>query len=150
MKKGQLQTLEPIVIVIVLVLIAAIVLMLFVKLNDTSPSFDSREALNVLQRVSTMPELSCPAIETAGTHCIDLGKARAFSRTVDEIFYQPVFGFTSITLEVVEENKLEEILLYDATVPDANVRASTTYFTVHDPVTDTRKFAMLTIRREVG
>ena len=149
MKRGQLQTLEPIIIVIVLVLIAALVLMAFVRLTDASTPLDNSEAVAVLERVSTMPELSCPVIETAGTYCIDLAKVEAFSRIMrdedNRIAYQPVFGFTQITLEVVGD---DPILLYDMIDPEADVRAGTTYFTVHDPLTDTRRFATITVRRE--
>lgn len=161
MKKAQLQTLEPILIVIVLVMIAGIGLLFYVQFAevdsaDAVRSYESREALALLQRITTLPELSCGMAETAGTYCIDEKKAWAFGQIMQNqrmaLEYQPIFGFSNITLFWIDAGsagEVHKVKLYSQ-MNSTRYQIARTYFTVYDPVGDIRKFAMVEIAREVS
>ncbi|MDD9953874.1 MAG: hypothetical protein OXR66_06075 [Candidatus Woesearchaeota archaeon] len=152
MKRAQFQTLEPILVIIIIVLLAGVGLLFFVNVSKTSVAHDistlhERHLTAALDRMTTLPELSCPKSETENTYCIDLYKARVFA-TQDHIPYYALFGPTKITLRWLD-GTAKELVLYDA-LQSGQVRAATTYFTIYDPLTDERLFAMLTVQRDVS
>ena len=162
LKKGQLQTLEPIFVVILLVLLLGGALFFFFRYAKTQASQDTsianeQEAISLLKKVTTLPELSCPTSITGDTYCIDMYKADAFSGMMNNdskrAFYFPLFGTASITLEIVSSSPHDPIVLYNtlpkdpATLDNLTIFASTTYFLVFDPVLYEKDFAILTVRR---
>lgn len=160
MRRGQLQTLEPILIVIVLSVLFGVGLLFFVKLQAHDPMkavTSEREATALLKKITTLPELSCPTSETVQTYCLDLVKAQMFSEMLGNAgnasFYFPLFGRSSVTLEWYDlsygdEAIVEQLELYNALLEGADVAMSTTYFTVYDPVADQRYFASIMVRRQ--
>ncbi len=159
MRKGQLQTLEPILIIIFLAIIAGIGMLFWIGFvesdaKDSAAAYESREALALLQRITTLPEFSCALSETRGTYCIDLEKAKVFqSMMADErlaLQYTPILGFSNITLEIVDFSGANQKLVLNSRLNSERYQIMRTYFTVHDPVEDTRGFGVLTIVREAG
>ena len=156
--KGQLQVMEPIIIVVFLALILGILLMFYLRIADTEHAQDVRvhenaQDLAVLQRMARLPEIACPKSETGQTYCIDLYKARAFTRSMENprarASYFPVFGAARITVHIIEvSGETSNFTIYNTLNATANVRPSITYTTVYDPVHDTRQFAMVMIERQ--
>ena len=156
-RRGQLQTLEPIIIVIILAVIIGMLLLFYVRISATQSRVDKQanaqqEDLASLARITTLPEISCPRSETVKTYCIDLLKARAFKDLMANpqlrSTYFSVLGASEISIETIDlQGAPSSMVLYDALEP-GNVSASRTYFTGYDPVQDTRKFAIMVIKRE--
>lgn len=158
MRRGQLQTLEPVVIVIFLGVILALGLIFFMRISDSDSArqqslADERYAVAIMRTVTTMPELACSRAETVQTFCIDTEKAYAFAEFTSSLNngleYFPLFGSSTLELEWQESTGLVKVVLYNASA-GGNALASSTYFTVHDPITDTRRFATLTVLRDVS
>jgi hypothetical protein len=155
--RGQINTLEPIVIVIILVLIVGIGLGFYVRasadVNDrTREELRAEQDIVTLAALSRMPELSCTSDISRGTNCIDVEKAAAlashFSRDANRLPYYSLLGSSSVTLTWIDtaSGGTRRLLLYNAT-GTGGVRATRTYFTVYDPRTGTRRFAVLDVRR---
>lgn len=158
-RRGQLETLEPILIVIMLVLIAGIGLLFYVNISAGEyrgdlARIDDAQAIAIMQRATSMPELSCALSETAGTFCLDKYKVLAFSSIAREeqarIYYQDVFGTSSVRIGWLEAGSEEKVVLYNITTGNGSITTMHTYFTLHDPVADERYFAVMTIAREAG
>lgn len=165
-RRGQLQAMEPIIIVIVLAIIIGLVLLYYVRINayetktDTA-NYQAKEDLAMLGRLTTLPELACPRSETVKTYCIDLLKAQAFASTMGDIrngpanrvYYSPVLGATNITLRWYDLSKpagqmAQQLTIYSNLRDSTRVRTTTTYFTAFEPVNGTRQFAMLIVERQ--
>lgn len=153
MRRAQLQTLEPVIIIVFLGILFAIGLIFFVRLGGSDVTIvNEREALATLSAVTTLPELSCASSVSSDTYCLDLYKARSFAEMNrdDPLYYFPLLGAAEITLSYVDlrTGLQQDIVLYDTVNPNSTVIGSSTFFTVHDSVREERHFAMLTIRRE--
>jgi hypothetical protein len=152
MRRGQLSTLEPVLIVIFLVIIVGILLLFSTALIGDRSANDklllaSDADLRLLKRITHMPELSCPSSETGETYCIDLYKAAAFANQ-DVKSYRSLFGPTRITVQYLDLDTgqwEQPIVLYNDAGQD--VRASQTFSTVFDPLTQTRHFALISVER---
>lgn len=157
MRRGQLQTLEPIIIVMVLALIAGLSLLFYLRITEgqemqQTREFRMQEDVATLGRIANLPELSCNRAETANTYCIDVYKARTFGeflRTNHQArtYYYALFGATNITLQIISGGTTEQIALYE-NLNNTFVTQTRTYFTVQDPTTGSREFAVLIIERE--
>lgn len=157
-RRGQLQVMEPIVIVVFLALILGILLMFYLRIAGTEQAQEVRvhenvQDLAVLQRMARLPEIACPKSETGQTYCIDLYKVRAFNQSMEDprarTGYFPVFGAARITVRIIDvSGDTSNITIYNTLNATANVRPSITYTTVYDPVLDTRQFAMIMIERQ--
>lgn len=165
-RRGQLQAMEPIIIVIVLAIIIGLVLLYYVRINayetktDTA-NYQAKEDLAMLGRLTTLPELACPRSETVKTYCIDLLKAQAFASMMGDarsgpsnrVYYSPVLGATNITLRWYDLSKpsgqmAQQLTIYSNLRDSTRVRTTTTYFTAFEPVNRTRQFAMLIVERQ--
>lgn len=156
--RGQLQVMEPIVVVVFLALILGILLMFYLRIASTEQAqeagvYENVQDLAVLQRMARLPEIACPKSETGQTYCIDLYKAQAFNRSMENqrtrTGYFPLFGASRITLHIIDvSGGVRNITIYNTLTATANVRPSITYTTVYDPVSDTRQFAMIMIERQ--
>ncbi len=157
-RRAQLQTLEPIIIVVILALIVGVVLLFVVRAGGaqdkaSARAIDEREAIAMLRKVTSLPELSCPLSETVRTFCIDGAKAQAFARLAadpqERLAYYPLLGSSRINLTWADlsAGTTRSLLLYDGLGNASDVSQSATYFTVYDPVQDARLFATLTIER---
>jgi hypothetical protein len=164
-RRGQLQAMEPIIITIILVLIIGVALIFYVRINyhevaSDSASFSQEEDLALLSRISSMPELSCPAVDGVPKNCIDLEKARQFQRLTrndrTRSYYNPVLGATNITIETVDlavttagsaGEALDTINIYQ-NMQSENRVVVRTYAVVFDPASRTNRFATIIIERE--
>lgn len=155
MRRGQLQSLEPVMVVIILAIIGIVGGMFYFSIAERGAQedallLDEQEDLAVLKRIAAAPELACPADITTGTYCIDLYKARAFSDLMAQdrhrVRYHPFFGDTQITVEWLDLPSRQSLALYNGTNA-TDLRATRTYFVVYDPVDGRRHFATLLIRR---
>jgi len=160
--RGQLQVLEPIIIVLILGILVAGGIIATVKVGKTqadSDAFilDAQNARSTLQTITNLPELSCPRSVTVETYCIDLYKAEWFSvmmkNDTKKSYYQPLFSSSRITLTYfeLEDGGLTEnqVILYDDVLNENNIGSISTYFTVYDPISDDRLFAWIMIQREI-
>jgi hypothetical protein len=160
MRRGQLQTLEPVLVVIFIGILLGVGMLVFVRMGSFRSSQEAtlvqeQEALVLLKRLTTLPELSCPAAVTVQTFCIDEEKARQFALRMDDprerAHYFPLLGASEITLEIVDlDGGVQELAVYNATIGNRTVVGSGTYFTAYDPAREERRFAILTLRREFG
>ena len=152
-----MQTLEPVIIVIMLAIIIGIGLLFYARISasqqhQTGVALQYQEDLATLSRLSHMPELSVPAGADC-SNCIDIYKAAEFSELLkgerNRTVYYPVFGPTAIMIDYLElsGNKLNHLVLYNNT-NTGFAKVTRTYFTMYEPVNRTRQFAMLTIARE--
>lgn len=160
--RGQLQTLEPILIVMVLAIIASIGLVWFMRVSESQASFDDRifdtaKDLAMAKRIASLPEISCPKDISAGTYCVDLAKADAFSELASDrdalLLYYSLLGETQIHLSWIDlsSGELHNLSLYDFLPPEStDISGSVTYGSVYDPLTGERHFGMITLRRAVG
>jgi hypothetical protein len=150
---------EPIIIVIMLAIIFGMALLFYARISGTQQKteashYQAEEDLDTLDRLTTMPELSCPRSETVKTYCIDRLKAEAFAGMLDNggnrIYYTPLLGDTSITLiwYDLNDDALHSLPIYNNLKDSTRVKATRTYFTVFDPITGTRQFAMLNVERQ--
>jgi len=114
--------------------------------------------LALLERLTTLPELSCGGTANAGPLCVDARKARLFADMLAandslRIAYYPVFGSTNITLRVVDitTGNARDFAISDASRNDSvRVRSTRTFVTVFDPSDGDVGFGMLEIRRSIG
>jgi hypothetical protein len=157
-KRAQLQSLEPIVVVIFLAMIIGIMLVFYLRIGDAEGTKEqsvqeNRKDLDLLKRMSRLPEISCPEAETGQTYCVDLYKAEAFGEAMEsqrtKTSYYPLFGSVRITLHVIdaEYGAVDEVVIYDSINATAYVRPSVTYVSVYDPSDGTRKFGMIFMER---
>lgn len=157
MRKGQFQTLEPVIVVIALVFIFGIALFYYVQISGNRESaaaaaFDHEQELALLATVSQMPELSCASDVSAST-CIDLYKAKGFAELLKDerarTYYYPLLGASNITLRWVDlsTGKHQSLTLYTNT-KGTEVKAARTYFTLYDPVQKSFYFTTMIIERE--
>jgi hypothetical protein len=162
-RRGQLQALEPILVVIFLAIIIGLVLLYYVQITTVEGTRDQRryqaqEDLALLGRITTLPELSCPRSETVKTYCLDLFKAQAFATLTAQpetkAYYYPVFGSANVTLYWLDlkygAERLQSLRLYSSIGNSTNVKPTTTYFTAYEPVDGTRQFAMLVVERQTS
>ena len=164
MKKGQFQTLEPVIIVIILVFIIGVMLMFYMRISKvegdkTATTLRAQEDLTMREMITQLPELRCTESETSGTYCIDLFKAAEFKSlmTDDEqqILYYSLFGDAKITLHKIDltdntPTLSSGIILYNAlTNEEGNINTKYVYFTAHEPIEDKRLFAMVKIERQI-
>jgi hypothetical protein len=158
MRRAQLQTLEPIVIVIILTLIVSIGLLFYFRASSDITTRDQLQVgalqdLETLSALSRMPELVCTADVTRNTNCIDTEKAKAFAQLLrsdrGRNDYYPLLGSTSITITWIDLSSGEsQLLLYNATdLNRSSVTPTRTYFTMYDPLTRTKEFAVMDILR---
>jgi hypothetical protein len=157
MKKGQLQTMEPIIIVIVLVIIIGICLLFYSRISNSQEdqqirTAKAKEDTATLKRIANLPEFSCGRSTSTNTYCIDKYKAEAFgnftaSSAQARIYYYGFFGAANVTLQIIENGNLRSIPLY-YNLNSTYVTQTRTYFTVFDPVMQHRQFAILIIERE--
>jgi hypothetical protein len=155
--RGQLQSMEPIIIVIVLAIIAGLSLLFYVRIsggqqNEEIRAAHAQEDVATLGRIVNLPEFSCSRSATTNTYCIDKYKAQAFGNytaknTAARLYYYGFFGAANVTLQVVENGALHQIPLY-ANLKNDYVTQTRTFFTVLDPLTGERQFAILIIERE--
>ncbi len=163
-RRAQLQTMEPIMIVIVLSIIAGIALLFYVRLSSGEARAELRttqsaEDIQVLGAVARMPELLCPNTESVQVNCIDYEKAIAFaesSKSIDnKIYYNPFFGNANITLFWIESTgapdgyTIQSKQLFDTMVNRNKTRTSITYFSLYKPIEDRRYVAWMQIEREL-
>lgn len=157
MRKAQLQTLEPILIVIFLALILGLVLLFSLRISDTSAQRDTisqgnRQDLALLGIVANLPEIACPRSETSKTYCIDEYKARAFNASMRDVrkrnVYFQLLGNTRISIQKID-GASDPLVIYQMINDTSDVRTSFAYSTIHDPVTDLRSFAIVRIERGV-
>lgn len=151
--RGQLQTLEPILITIFLALIIGILLLVYVRISgsrgtDLQSVQESQDDVATLARIATLPELKC---SNAFENCIDKQKAIAFSQIAagpGKVFYHPMFGDVNITISWIDlqTGATGGKTLYDS-LNSTNVKTTVTYFTIYNPVTNARQFATLMITR---
>ena len=157
--KGQSQTMEPIITIVILAVLAAIGIIFFMRVGDTQQNVEiarveELQSIEVLKLVTTMPELSCPKSVTTDTYCIDLYKAISFARLMNDgqnrIYYQPLFGTSRVTLTYIHipSGDKDTIELFNLIAKDSNLRATSTHFTVYDPILKEKKMAILTVQRE--
>lgn len=158
-RRGQLQAMEPIIIVIVLAIIIGIVMLFYTRISAQenragTTRYQAREDIAMLGRLTTMPELACPRSETVKTYCIDIGKATAFAAMMNDpkerIYYNPFLGATNLTLKWydMQQDKMNSLALYNNLRDPERITTTTTYFTVFEPVNSTRQFAMLIVERQ--
>jgi hypothetical protein len=156
MSKGQLQTLEPIIIVMMLALLVGLGLLFYIRINHAGTQqarsvAGAQEDFTTLARIVELPELACSSGATAKEYCIDLYKAKAFAASTQNneqrAYYYTFFGASRITLEYIDDPMPEPIVLYE-NLKDTHVIQTRTFFAVLDPVTNERKFAVLKIERE--
>jgi hypothetical protein len=153
MRRGQLQAMEPIIIVVILILIFSIAGVFFFRAGEREQATDARLLQDkndaaLLARMAWLPELSCGT----GTNCIDRYKLEAFAallhnQTVRTSYYQ-IFGQTQVSVTWIElEGQQQTVILYD-NFKGEDVATTRTYFTIYDPATNTRNFAIMTIKRD--
>ena len=166
--KGQLQAMEPIIIVVMLGLIIGLVLLFYVRLSGTQAQTtqkitSSEEDVVMLTKVSRMPELLCPSTIASDTNCIDLGKASSFSAITTtaqgKMYYNSLFGNSNIILHWINFSSgnadavINDMTLYSALDQrslgknSSGVSTSTTYFFVYDPITKSNDLAWLDVVR---
>lgn len=162
LRRGQMQTLEPIIIVITITLLLLVGGAYFLRASQgaddqRASARQEAEDLALLERVTTLPEISCSGVSSAGRLCVDREKAIAFSSTILaneslRIAYFPLFGRTDLSLRVVSLNEdvARDISIYDAADNATTIRATRTFVSVLDPATGTLGIGSLEIRRAVG
>ncbi len=162
-RRGQIQTMEPIIITIFLILIllagGAYFLHAFSgQQEQRAEAVQAADDLALLERLTTLPELSCGGTTNAGPLCVDARKARLFAGMLAandslRIAYYPVFGSTNITLRTVDitTGNAQDFTISDASRNgSARVRSTRTFVTVLDPSDGDVGFGMLEVRRSIG
>lgn len=162
-RRGQIQAMEPIIIVIFLIILllaggAYFLRMLSAQQDQRAEAVQAADDLALLERLTTLPELSCGGTASAGPLCVDARKARLFADMLAQndtlrIAYYPVLGATNITLRIVDitTGNAQDILISDASRNDsARVRSTRTFVTVLEPSDGDVDFGMLEIRRSIG
>jgi|GEM_PF-6148969 len=163
-KKGQLNTMEPIIIVIVLALIAGLGLLFYTRINDTQQTtavstMNAQQDVALLSTLARMPELACSRAETSDTKCIDLGKASAFAEILitDQKIkneYYPIFGASKVMITYVDSFDVgmpsRSVTVYDALDDESRVRPTRTYFALYNPGDERMMFATLVVERRVS
>lgn len=159
---GQLQSMEPIIVMVFLAIIVGIMLIFYFRISDAQGAQDVRSQANVqdlaaIKRLAALPEIACPRPETAQAYCIDKYKALAFAAAMENSRlrqeYYPLFGQSRINITIItlQPRGQEQLTIYDSLGDASRVRTSVMYTTVYDPSADQsageRKFAMVTFER---
>lgn len=159
-RHGQLQAMEPIIIVMVIAVIIGIVLVFYFRITTVSSGISSQrlqsqEDVLSMIRIARMPELLCPGSISGDTNCIDLEKAKAFSAILRnqtyKTYYHPILGNANITIFWLDgDMKTHQMQLYsDIPSNSTHTSASLTYFTVYDPIAEVNDLAWVMIQKEV-
>ena len=105
------------------------------------------EAVAVLKRALSLPELQCSRQDISSSYCVDLLKLEAASRLMpsNEEHYFDILGFSVITIRELYPAR-QNYTLYSAPLEKFSSKSSTnTPISLLDPLTDTNAFGMVTI-----
>lgn len=160
MKKGQIQNIETIgvIIIVIVLIILGITFWSKVRSSDISDQKSQAEELSLIDIAKTLnelPELKCYQIGTETVECIDLYKALAFNKTlnsVDEInrrkmmqYYNHYFKTTKITIEQTYPEKII-IELYNNNISNASSQTKIFQPTIiRDNLKNVNNFGIITI-----
>ncbi|MBR9702618.1 hypothetical protein GOV10_01150 [Candidatus Woesearchaeota archaeon] len=153
MKRGQLQSMETIIIVIILVLLTLMGIWFFAKATDNQiESTSTKLKLATLQttgkKLSYLPELSCQSGGAETELCIDIIKAEILSEWLTNsskdyheelrIHYYQMFGDTRITIQQVYpedffDPESNDILLFNGTT-SLSVYAQALPISLYNPI----------------
>ena len=105
--KGQLGTIEMIMVLLVVVVIVIIGIVFYYNfflqnIEAERSQLSQQEANVLLASLSSLPELQC-SFRTITRDCIDMGKAISFKEAVnnDRSHYVDLFGFKNIKIELL-------------------------------------------------
>lgn len=158
-RRGQMQTMEPIIVVITITILLLVGGAYFLRASqgaegDRTASRQGAEDLALLERVTTLPEIACAGVSSAGRLCVDKEKVRVFSAVLASnetlrVMYFPLFGRTNVSLRIVdvEDGVATGYPLYMAMDNASTIRATRTFVSVLDPATGTLGIGSLEIRR---
>ena len=98
------------------------------KITDTLSEYDELSKLQVVQIVSSLPEIQCSQDNIVEPNCIDLVKFQAAKDILKMTDYFDLFGFSTLTVEEVYPNQ-NVYVLYDKQPPDIDGKLAS-YFPI--------------------
>jgi hypothetical protein len=165
-KKAQMQMFESISVIIVLTVLILFGIVFYSKMQKQSIQEDTRSqtalsAVELSQRMASLPELSCSAATVRDASCIDVYKAYAFQGIMKDPvaydYYNYLFGNARIELSIIYTGTTEidfptEMLLYENNATNAkegsylqNAIPVRIPFSVYNPVTQETYLGVLNV-----
>jgi hypothetical protein len=154
-KKSQMQMTENIAIIIVITIILVFGFVFYsnvrkVNITNKLEEYNELELVQISQKVSGLPELSCSVESLVEFGCLNKLKLEAFNalELKDKLFeyYRTIFGRSKVLVKSVYANNQTEFELYDN--PYENVGSQKSLYipiNIHNPINDTVDFAYLQI-----
>ncbi|MFT4261173.1 MAG: hypothetical protein ACMXX9_01950 [Candidatus Woesearchaeota archaeon] len=154
MKKAQIQSAETIMVLIILSIIIIFGLIIASNFQRDEIPRQAQErlelsALAIASQLGNLPELRCTRRQTAVERCIDLYKAKAFAKYLEQNPSYKVerFGNTNITLHIINPSHTSDVISI-ATPTNENASSRTPIqipLLVNDPLEDVYHFALLEV-----
>ena len=132
-KKAQVQTMETIAILFIFFILVFVGIVFYSnimksKFQETKVEYEELSKLQVVQIISSLPEIQCSQDNIVEPNCIDLLKFQAATHILKMSDYFDFFGFSKITVEEVFPNN-NEYILYDKQ-PDKINQKLASYFPI--------------------
>ena len=148
-KKSQIQSMETIAIVFVFFIFVFIGIMFYMNVarSNISERIDEYKELSkiqVVQVVSSLPELQCSQDNIVEPNCLDWMKVEEATDIVTDADYFDLFGFSRITIKQVFPYTYEYVF-YDRLKEDEDKLASYFPISLFDAKTQDYSFGVLVV-----
>lgn len=103
--------------------------------------------IGIVERVSFLPEVQCSRDNVPEENCVDLFKLFAVRSKIadNDLFYFPIFGFSTVTLEEVFPEKGLSIVIYDHPQEYVNKQVTHIPIAVFHPGAEKYSFGILKV-----
>ncbi|MBL7055544.1 hypothetical protein ISS07_01385 [Candidatus Woesearchaeota archaeon] len=154
MKKAQIQMMETIAVLFIFFILVVLGIVFYgnvIKGNVEAQKEESIQlnAIEVAQRVSSLPELQCSEDNIVRDNCIDLLKLIAAANVINlpenEIYYYDRLLFSKVSINELYPSDREWVL-YDRVLEDFSNKILTFIpISLLDPIENKNSFGMMTV-----
>ncbi len=156
MKKSQIKMGEMIAVLLVFVIIVILGFSFYVKFTSRSfaskqKEFKSLQGIDIVKKISDLPELHCSVLGTVDSSCIDYYKAKFFFKTTRAKNYKPLyydyFRDSEVRMNIIfPDSKKESILIYSNPTNSTTTNTFLVPSTVYNPVKDEYYFGLIEVK----
>lgn len=152
-KKSQVKMGENIAILLVFFLLLGLGLIFYWVFfrqsaeKESTEIFDMR-TIEIYQKIFFLPELQCTDNNIVKDGCIDIIKAMALKKYLDEypderVFYYNIFGFSDVTIIDIETT--EEVTIYSNTIENTSKSKTRIPVLIYNPIQSKYDFGVAEI-----
>lgn len=151
--KAQVKMFETIAVLVIFFFLIAFGLTFYMMISKSSAKkaherFLQLQAIQTVQRLSTLPELECAVIGVQIENCFDKIKINKFSELLQtekaKEWYYKIFGFSEITItQIFPETTTPSITLYSNKLEDKGYSFSQVPVLLYEPMQNTFSFGVV-------